>query len=54
MYKCLVGGAKAINTSNEVNIIFVNNVNIRFTMLFQVAPKLTDWKSIVLFNNKRI
>ena len=54
LYKYLIGGTKAINTSNEVNIIFVNNVNIRFTTLFQVATKLIDWKPTVLFNNKRI
>ena len=54
MYKYLVRGAKAISTSNEVNIIFVNNVNIRFTMLFQVAPKLTDWKTALPTTRKEI
>lgn len=34
--------------------MFVRRVSMKFIILFRGLPKLIDWKSIVLFNTKRI
>lgn len=41
-------------TSNEASRVFVKRVKMRFIILFRGTPELIDWKSIVLFNTKRI
>lgn len=41
-------------TSSKARKVFVKRVNIKFIILFRGIPKLIDWKSIVLFNTKRI
>ena len=41
-------------TSKVANVKLVRRANIRFIILFQIRPKLTDWKSAVLGNTKRI
>ena len=41
-------------TSRVANVKLVRRANIRFLILFQVRPKLTDWKSVVLIDTKRI
>ena len=40
--------------SSKARSVLVDSVNIRLIILFQVALKLSDWKSIVLFIAKRI
>ena len=42
-----------MSTSNEASVVFVNRVSIKFIILFQSVPKLTDWKSVALINTKR-
>ena len=41
-------------TSSEASVKLVRRASIRFIILFQAVPKLTDWKSAVLVNTKRI
>ena len=41
-------------TSKVANVKLVRRANIRFIILFRVRPKLTDWKSVVLIDTKRI
>ena len=41
-------------TINAAIVRYVNSVNIRLIILLLVVPKLTDWKSKILFNTKRI
>ena len=41
-------------TSSVASIRLVRRANIRFIILFWVRLKLTDWKSVVLINTKRI
>lgn len=41
-------------TSSRARRVFVRRVSIKFIILFRGLPKLIDWKSIVLFNTKRI
>ena len=41
-------------TRSEASVKLVNRASIRFIILFRVIPKLTDWKSVVLINTKRI
>lgn len=41
-------------TSSRAKRVFVRRVNMKFIILFRGLPKLTDWKSVVLFNTKRI
>ena len=48
------GSQNAIITINVATVRYVNSVNIKLIILFLVVPKLTDWKSKVLFNPKRI
>lgn len=48
------GSQNAITTSREASSVFVKIARTRFIILFWGAPELTDWKSIVLFNTKRI
>lgn len=52
MFSC--GNQNAMSTSSEASNVLVRSVSIRFIILFRVAPKLIDWKSIVLVNTKRI
>ena len=48
------GSQNAMITSRVANVKLVRRANIRFLILFQVRPKLTDWKSVVLIDTKRI
>lgn len=48
------GSQNAMSTSTEASDVLINNVSMRLIILFRVLPKLIDWKSIVLFNTKRI
>lgn len=48
------GSQNAIRISSEARAVLVNMVIMRLIILFWVLPKLTDWKSVVLFNTKRI
>lgn len=41
-------------TSSVARVRLVRRANIRFIILFRIGPKLTDWKSVVLINTKRI
>lgn len=41
-------------TSREASRVLVRRVRTRFIILFWALPELIDWKSIVLFNTKRI
>lgn len=34
--------------------MFVNSVMAMFIILFRILSELTDWKSVVLINTKRI
>ena len=43
----------AIMTSSIASMRLVRRASIRFIILFQTRPKLTDWKSVVLVNTKR-
>ena len=43
----------AIMTSSVASMRLVRKASIRFIILFQTRPKLTDWKSVVLVNTKR-
>ena len=40
--------------SSVASMRLVRRASIRFIILFQTRPKLTDWKSVVLVNTKRI
>ena len=48
------GSQNVIVTSSVASIRLVRRANIRFIILFWVRLKLTDWKSVVLINTKRI
>lgn len=48
------GSQNAIVTSSVANVRLVKRASIRFIILFRILPKLTDWKSVVLINTKRI
>ena len=48
------GSQNAMSTSIEASDMLINSVSMRLIILFRALPKLTDWKSIVLFNTKRI
>ena len=48
------GSQNAINTSKEARVTFVSSVNMIVITLFRSLPKLIDWKSIVLFDTKRV
>ena len=48
------GSQNAIITSSVTSVRLVRRANIRFIILFQIRPILTDWKSAVLSNTKRI
>ena len=48
------GSQNAMITSRVANVKLVRRANIRFIILFRVRPKLTDWKSVVLIDTKRI
>ena len=41
-------------TSRVASVKLVRRASIRFIILFRVRPKLTDWKSVVLIDTKRI
>lgn len=41
-------------TSNSANEVLINNVNMRLIILSWGFPSLTDWKSVVLNDTKRI
>lgn len=41
-------------TSSRARSVFVMRVSMKFIILFRGLPKLTDWKSVVLFDTKRI
>lgn len=41
-------------TSSEANVKLVRRARIRFIILSRIIPRLTDWKSVVLINTKRI
>lgn len=43
-----------INTRKEAKVTFVSKVSMIFIILFRVFLKLTDWKSVVLLDTKRI
>ena len=49
-----MGSQNTIITSSVASVRLVRRANIRFIILFQIRPKLTDWKSAVLANTKRI
>lgn len=40
--------------SHKHIVMFVSRVSMIFIILFKVLLKLTDWKSVVLFDTKRI
>ena len=40
--------------SSVASMRLVRRASIRFIILFHTRPKLTDWKSVVLVNTKRI
>lgn len=48
------GSQNAIITSSEASVKLVRRASIRFIILSRGLPKLTDWKSVVLINTKRI
>ena len=48
------GSQNAMITSSVASVRLVRRANIRFIILFQIRLKLTDWKSAVLGNTKRI
>ena len=48
------GSQNVMITSKVANVKLVRRANIRFIILFRVRPKLTDWKSAVLVDTKRI
>lgn len=48
------GSQNAITTSKEANNVFVRIARTRLIILSWSAPELIDWKSIVLFDTKRI
>ena len=48
------GSQNTIITSSVASVRLVRRANIRFIILFRIRPKLTDWKSAVLTNTKRI
>ena len=41
-------------TSRVASVKLVRRANIRYIIHFRVRPKLTDWKSVVLIDTKRI
>ena len=53
-YACRWGSQNTIITSSVASVRLVRRANIRFIILFRIRPKLTDWKSAVLTNTKRI
>lgn len=48
------GSQNAIITSSVASEKLVSRASIRFIILSWVRPRLTDWKSVVLINTKRI
>lgn len=48
------GSQNAISTSNADSVVLTSRVSIIFIISFRGAPKLTDWKSVVLVNTKEI
>ena len=48
------GSQNAMITSRVANVKLVRRANIRYIIHFRVRPKLTDWKSAVLVDTKRI
>lgn len=48
------GSQNAIRTSRDAKRVLISNVMAILIILFRGIPKLIDWKSIVLFNTKRI
>ena len=48
------GSQNVIITSSVASVRLVRRADIRFIILFRIRPKLTDWKSAVLINTKRI
>ena len=41
-------------TGSVASVRLVRRANIKFIILFRTRLKLTDWKSVVLVNTKRI
>lgn len=48
------GNQKAIETRTKAMVILVKRATMRFIILFWIIPELSDWKSGVLINTKRI
>lgn len=53
-YTFIWGSQNAIVTSNEASRVLIIKVKIKFIILSWSFPRLTDWKSAVLVNTKRI
>lgn len=53
-YTFICGSQNAIVTSSEAKRVLIIKVKIKFIILPWSQPRLTDWKSAVLINTKRI